>query len=348
MEPPPAATRPEAEWEAVLSEFGLGQLAAAPEGVVGGWSHHVWKVSTEGGAFAVKEMTEEPADTWWPERSDVAAALELAAWRGGEIPMAEPIAARSGALTARLRTAAGPRTYRCHRWVEGRRCLDLAPSPEHAASVGRSVATIAALGLPAGTTEDQLPWEGLDVYGATREFAEAEGVSWAGTFGGLQELVDGVRAVFTDLRGRGIPMQVLHRDIDPKNAAVVADGTVALFDWDYAGPRLPGAEFLDAALSFSGGDVDADPACVWAFADAYVERAGVLPSLDGAPEVLLEQTLRWIVLNARRALRVSGSAPERLARAVSVVTSLAPSMCAASKVIHGWARRLAEGDRSDK
>jgi hypothetical protein len=44
------------EFGAVAQRFGVGALTANPEVVAGGLSNHLWRMETDRGSFAVKEM----------------------------------------------------------------------------------------------------------------------------------------------------------------------------------------------------------------------------------------------------------------------------------------------------
>jgi hypothetical protein len=136
-------------------------------------------------------------------------------------------------------------------------------------------------------------------------------------------------------------MTVAHRDVDPKNALTGAGQEVVLVDWDYAGPRLIAAELLDAALSFAGGPVDIDEACVLATVDAYGYADGPEISFADAAAPIIEEGFRWIMLNAWRCLGHRGVTAEQQDFAGTVVRTLAPSWPASVSGTREWAQRLA-------
>lgn len=322
---PPRATDPIVPWRDVLGLFGLPSPLHAPDAVVGGWSHSVWRVETLEGVYAIKEMLDNPAG-WWIEQLDTAIAFELTAWRSGTIAMAEPIpVAGSDQLLGRLDAGHVPRRYRCHRWVEGQPCLDLPPNVERSARVGVIVAALAQLDVQGGTTADRLPWNALDAYDDTVAEAMSKRLDWAHALAELRPFVTKLREDFIDLADRAKPTAVVHRDIDPKNTSLRIDNEVALFDWDYAGPRLIASELLDAALSFAGGVLDVEAACFLATIDSYRESGGPPVDFSDAAPPLIEEGFRWIMLNAWRCLGHRGVSPEQESFAASVVRALAPT-----------------------
>ena len=340
---PPRESEPVLPWSEVLALFGLASSTGPPEPVAGGWSHNVWRVETYDGVFAVKEIVDNPS-AWWIEQIDAAIAFERAAWRSRTIAMAEPLpVSGSEALLGRLSAGDLRRAYRCHRWVDGEPCLHRLPNPAQSARVGTIVARLADLDVWHGTTADQLPWNGLDAYEDTVAEARFKGMDWAPLLGELHPQVAALRQDFAGLAGRAEPMIVTHRDIDLKNAAVIPDGEVAVFDWDYAGPRLLATELLDAAISFAGGPVDADDACMYAAVDAYLEAGGSPVSFDHAAAPLIEEHFRWIMLNAWRSLGHRGVPRVQQEFAGEIVLELAPSWVVSADATRDWAGRL--GDR---
>lgn len=350
--PPPPSLRPVAGWDEVAALFGFGALVGDPIGVVGGWSHHLWRLETDSGSFAVKELV--PASSgWWAERLEDAIGLEKAAWAAGTVPMAEPIpVAGSGRLVGAVLVRGQEHRYRCHRWVEGTPGLELSPSEGVSARVGASVAAVAALGLDGGTSASCLASDALDVYEATVAEAKIQGAGWADELDRLQPLVEELRADLADLAGRAEPLLIMHRDVDPKNACLRADGAVALFDWDYSGPALPGAELLGAALAFARRGGGAEPlhragrlqvseTCLVATLDAYERVTGHLPDMRGAAAPRVEEGFRWLMLNARRALGWEPATPDQAKRAEPVVTSMCSDWPRGTAAVRAWASWLA-------
>lgn len=322
-----------------------------PIGVVGGWSHHLWRLETDSGSFAVKEIV--PASSgWWVERLEDAIELEQAAWAAGTVPMAEPIAvAGTGRLVGTVLVRGQEHRYRCHRWVDGTPCLELVPSAGASASVGASVAAVAGLGIDGGTSASTPASDALDTYEDTVAEAKRQGAGWADELERLEPLVEELRADLAELARRAEPLLIMHRDIDPKNACLRPDGTVALFDWDYSGPALPGAELLGAALSFARRGGGAEPLhragrlqvsepCLVATLDAYERVAGHLPDMRGAAAPRVEEGFRWLMLNARWALGCEPATPDQARRAEPVVISMCSDWPRGTAAIREWATRL--------
>lgn len=343
---PPRTADPIADWCDITALFGLPEPHSTPSAVLGGWSHSVWKVDTEAGTFAIKEMREGRGG-WWIDQLEAAIAFELAAWRAGTVAMAEPIPVEGSDLFhGRLVVGDAHRRYRCHRWVDGEPALGTDPDRRRPAQVGVIVAELSRLDVRKGTTADQLEWNAIDAYDDTVAEASSRGLDWTHALAGLRPHVERLRHDFEDLARRAIPMTVTHRDIDPKNARIRADGDVVLFDWDNAGPRLLESELLVSALSFAGTGGHADENCVLSTLDAYVEAGGRPLAFADAAAPIAEGGFRWIMLNAWRSLGHRDVSPEQQAFAGSMVKQLSATWPADAERVRAWASRAhAHADR---
>jgi hypothetical protein len=183
------------------------------------------------------------------------------------------------------------------------------------------VAAISRLNMEKGTTADQLPWNALEGYNDTVAEARSRGFEWADALAALEPQVERLHRELTDLALRAVPMRMSHRDLDPKNSAVRADGALVLFDWDNAGPTLLESELLEAATSFAGPGVDTD--CCSATFDAYVRAGGRPLDFEHAAAPIAADGFGWIMLNAWRSLGHRDATPEQQTFAGAMVTQLA-------------------------
>jgi hypothetical protein len=340
---PPRDADPIADWIEVMSLFGLPGPRSRPSAVSGGWSHSVWRVDTDAGVYAIKEMAEGRGASWM-EQLATAVAFEVAAWRRGAIAMAEPISlAGSDGFFGRMEAGSRHRWYRCHRWIAGEPCLGADPDLGRSAQVGGIVAELSLLELKNGSTADQLAWNALDAYEDTVTEAHTRGFTWAGALAEIQPHVERLRRDLVDLARREVPMWMSHRDIDPKNTVTRPDGVVALLDWDNAGPRLLESELLDAAISFAGEGVDIDGRCVAATMDAYRDAGGRPLTFEAAATPIAADGFSWMMFNAWRALGHRDVSPEQETFAGAMVEQLAATWPAETDAVRSWAAHAHSG-----
>jgi Ser/Thr protein kinase RdoA (MazF antagonist) len=324
--------------------FALGQPQGPLAPVPGAWSNRLWRLETEQGRFALKELRRPAAASEGRSRLQVAMTVEGVAWTAGIIPMAEPMPAATGAgWLAEVKTTDGQRaTVRCHRWVPGTPATAVAPSPAMAADVGRSLAAIHALGLAAPeTTATGLVPLSLADWHHTVTRARRAGLAWAGELAGLTGLVEQLAQRLQALQGQARRMVLSHRDLDPKNAVVCPDRRVALLDWDYAGPILATSELLVTALSFAGGTLQPDAACVRACVRGFLDAGGRIQPPDLLDTAAIHQeSLAWLWLNVDRCLgrRLRDPADQQLGQRLT--PQLLGSFAAQVATVDRWAGRL--------
>ncbi|MFE3501176.1 phosphotransferase family protein [Kitasatospora sp. NPDC059160] len=229
--------------------------------VHGGFANRTYRLDTDQGSFAVKELS--PADRRRPYRVEDVFAFERAAFAAG-VPMPEPVAADPHTLV--------------HRWVEGEKVPE-EPVPEaYAFEVGQILARLHALDVPwtpepAESAEGPTPrdWPAL----AAR--AQASGQPWAGE---LASRVGTFLAIadFLDACERPGPVVLTHRDVQPWNLLARA-GRPVLLDWELSGPLDLSGELGSTALGIAKGPGldDIRPAVFRRVLDGYAAGGGALP-----------------------------------------------------------------------
>jgi hypothetical protein len=103
------------ELEEVCRVFGLGKMRDEPVEVAGGLSNEMWRVVTDGGAFAVKRMIVNAERPGFVDAVEASFAVERRAWSAG-IPMPEPVPCGRRAL-ARVGGGALVRVQRSWSWT---------------------------------------------------------------------------------------------------------------------------------------------------------------------------------------------------------------------------------------
>lgn len=314
--------------EDVARRFGIGPIAAEPVALTEAWSNDVFRVLTGSGAYAVKLLSH---DLGTALRTGI--AVERAAMRTGRIPMAAPVTdPDTGDWLARVQTPGGARWARCHSWVEGRPGSQVPPSTPLAREVGRTLAVLHALRLPGADTRVLDPVDLERWYRAVAAASRRE-APWAGKLAALSPLVEHLSGEVEALRSQRRPMRMSHRDLDPKNAVVRADGRVAVTDWDYAGPVLAEVELVVAAVSFCGGLPAADADLVGEFVSAYRDAGGNAgPADDLAVTAEAARDVDWLLRTVAEALTADPAA------GTDGVRELVDSFAAAPDSLRRWAR----------
>jgi Ser/Thr protein kinase RdoA (MazF antagonist) len=245
--------RPE-DVAAAVAGYDLGTAFPPPTPAARGQQGIVWRVGTDRGTFAVKELIEPLTE---PEVAvDVTLQSTMVA-RGVHAP--RPLLTPAGDVL----TPVGPLLFRAYTWVdiEDER-LDLDP-----AEVGTLLATLHRDPLPADQPVD--PWYTDPVpdgdWTAVAERLATAGAPFAAEFAAS---VPHFRAMQDLFRPPG-PTQLCHRDLWAGNIRLSPDG-LCVIDWDNCGPAEAVQELAMPLFDFCQGD----PGRARLLYQAYVDAGG--------------------------------------------------------------------------
>ncbi|TWD52979.1 aminoglycoside phosphotransferase (APT) family kinase protein [Arthrobacter sp. AG367] len=226
--------------------------------VHGGFANRVYRLDTDQGSFAVKELN--LVDRRWTYRVEDVFRFERAAFAAG-IPMPEPISASHHTLV--------------HRWVEGEKLPEAPVSAEFAFEIGEILARIHALDIPWSQVpvEDPVPRDWPEL--AAR--AAATGQPWADELASHVETFLEI-ARFVDTCERPGPVVLTHGDIQPWNLLTRERRPVVL-DWELSGMLDLSGELGSTALSIAKGCGfdDIKPSIFRSVLEGYVAGDGTLP-----------------------------------------------------------------------
>ncbi|MGA5300159.1 phosphotransferase family protein [Nucisporomicrobium flavum] len=236
----------------------LGTPIAPMVRVHGGFANRMYRLDTDRGSFAVKELNV------LDRRSAYHAAdvfrFERAAFAAG-VPMPEPISAGPGMLV--------------HRWVEGEKVPEEPVSPAYAFEIGEILARIHALGVawPHVPAEEPAPRDWPELAGR----ATATGQPWAGELASRVATFLAI-ARFVETCERPGPVVLTHRDIQPWNL-LSREGRPVVLDWELSGMLDLSGELGSTALSLAKGPGfdDIRPAIFRTVLDGYAAGGGTLP-----------------------------------------------------------------------
>jgi Ser/Thr protein kinase RdoA (MazF antagonist) len=307
---------------AITAAFGLGNARGPLRLAAEGWLGHnrVYRLDAAHGSFAVKHYGRPVDDETPPERGF---AIELAAYDGG-VPMPHPIATVDGQCWALI----GQHWYRCHEWVDGTAKNNEDTSAADAEAMGRLVAHLHGLAIPAGELRPSPDWrlrlEALLSAGRARHAVWADQLA-----AGLDQLC----AMTTP----SVPPDELigsHRDLNAHNVLFSASG-LRLIDWDAAGPAWPRWERADFALRWAGRHGGSyDETAVGAFVRGYRDGGGTWDAAD--PDVLSAAPARflpWVVENIEMAVNRPSDAQDEVTAILIDVALTAPREASARTAV---------------
>ncbi|MDQ0103099.1 aminoglycoside phosphotransferase (APT) family kinase protein [Paenarthrobacter nicotinovorans] len=226
--------------------------------VDGGFANRMYRLDTDQGSFAVKELNLD--DRRWTHPVEDVFRFERVAFAAG-IPMPEPISATDETIV--------------HRWVEGEKVPEAPVSAAYALEIGEILARLHSLHIPWNhpPIQDHAPGD----WSLLAKRAKVTGQPWAE---GLAAHVATFLAItnFINTCERPGPVVLSHRDIQPWNL-LVHGGRPVVLDWELSGLLDLSSELGSSALSLAKGPGldDIKPVVFRSVLEGYVVGGGALP-----------------------------------------------------------------------
>lgn len=250
---------------AVAEAFALGSVVAAPVFVARGAMGQVWKVVSDAGSWACKELFEWVEAPSRPSDLDV----QLAAAAAG-VRLPQPVVTAGGDAVVEVE---GGR-YRAYEWVDLDGPLALPTTPQRSAEAGALLARLHLLPLDVRGDVDEwytaaTPASQLEVLA---DQACAEDRRWASAFTDVLPVVERLRSFAA---AEHAPPRICHRDVDPSNLLPTAgDGPIVVLDWENAGPLAADEELASSMRTWASGAGGVREDSARAFLEAYRAAGG--------------------------------------------------------------------------
>jgi Ser/Thr protein kinase RdoA (MazF antagonist) len=301
------------EAQTIAAAFALGRATGAAVPVARGEMGRVWRVDTDRGWFAVKELL-EPMDEA-SAQADI--AFQLAAIDTG-VPMPRPILQPDGAALATVERPGGSTaTFRAYTW------MDLA-DPVLAAAPGVAATLLArlhALDLPADAPMD--PWFceplGPDGWAALRDAVRAAAPPWLDAFERALPGAEAAEAIVVDAALDRLPVEALrrcHLDFNPENVLLDVSRRPVVLDWENSGSAPYEQELAHALLDFA-----AEPQVAAEFLRVYHEAGGPA-RITGRDSFAMALAVQGNLANAFARFGIAAEAEEDRARMADRIDEL--------------------------
>ncbi len=238
----------EARW--IADGFALGRPSGSAEPVARGEMGRVWRLDTDRGRYAVKELfyaSDEAA-----AQADV--TFQRAALDAG-LPMPRPITRPDGGVLLELERPGGRMVaFRGYAWLE-------LAAPRRAPAPGIAAALLARLhGLERPADAPMDPWFseplGADGWASLVDAVRRAAPPWLEAFERLAPGAEAAEAIVAEARLDRLPIAELrrcHLDFNPENVLLDMAGQPVIMDWENSGPAPYEQELAYAVLDFAAG-----------------------------------------------------------------------------------------------
>lgn len=266
-----ATTAPPALADVIAGRYGLGRVTGQMRRVAAADAGYRWLLPTERGRWAVQSL-----DTWLPIVDiETGVKLQEAAAVAGVLSPA-PVRSTAGEFVETI----GGHRWRVTAWLHDGPPLLAPASSAVTREVGRILATIHGLGLPADRISpwhaarlSSTPWTELVTA------ASAAGADWAPALAEAVPALDEL-ATLGDGSPTGIPV-LSHNVLGPAMVRLARDGRLVVCDWEYAGGQPPAWELSDVLTHWAiGPDGRVNVAGARALVEGYAQVTGTVPPLS--------------------------------------------------------------------
>jgi Ser/Thr protein kinase RdoA (MazF antagonist) len=255
----------------VADAFGLGRPTGPMLQVERAWAGQVWSLETDEGRWSATELFE-----WIDLDGEVEVALVEAAIEAGVIAP-KPVRDTAGAVVSNT----GGSRWRVHEAMKLGPAPAIPAAPATAAAVGRVLATLHQLALPApGPIALWLTYRRPDaIWQDLLAKATSSGASWAPRLAEvLPDLLDLSR--IPDGDDLTPPAILSHCGLGLGSVRMRGQGKVAIVGWDHAGPTSVRWEVGGALAAWGAGIRKVNKGAARALLDAYRETAPAIGPLD--------------------------------------------------------------------
>lgn len=280
----------------------LGKLTKAPERVYGGLLHVMWRVDTDEGVYAVKQLTSDVSDERVVKNYNFTEQVGRQFASHG-IPAVVAI----GEL--QVIDGAG---FLVYPWAEAAALAGDAVSEKHALIIAALLAKMHSVNLQLPEIMEQE----IDVH-SDEEILEsinkAEQLVFAKDLRKNQALLlDANESFYKALPILKKHSVVGHGDLDQKNVLWDAAGEPLLIDWESARVLNPSYEIINASLDWSGITTNFNHDLFIKMINAYKAAGGTVNDAQSSIAGATGNWIRWLLYNIERVCRAKDAETKRM------------------------------------
>jgi Ser/Thr protein kinase RdoA (MazF antagonist) len=291
----------------LLKRYALERLLEEPKKIEGGLLHIMWKICTQNGEYAVKILnkeiiSKEGVGSEYIVSEEIADQAKMYGIRA-----VSALRSQSGNLIEKVQEE----YVLLYPWLHGKTLKQEEITPRHAEMIGRITAElhnapIKALGLKAPKHKY------IEITQWVEILERLAGVcnEWKLDFVSLiPQILKVTPDIAQALEHNTVINVISHRDLDPKNVVWNVEKPF-LIDWESAGYTTPGQELAALSLDWSSGNSEKlFIACLQGYCSLRpIMGEEILNGLFSA----LNNKLRWLEFNTRRALGVASQSNEEI------------------------------------
>ncbi len=288
---------------AICHYFNLGTPLQAPTGVHGGLLHNMWRLDTDKGSFAIKQLSKDINLKNEHLIKNYNLTEEIASRFSAQgIPAISALSQNKNYLTLFEGTG-----FLIYPWVEANALHKDRVSEYHALKIAEILAKMHAVNLsvPEMTQPEYDIHSSANLIELTQK-AQHHQCPFSTELIKLQDDIIEINTAFQNM----LPLLktqivVSHGDLDQKNVLWDKNNNPILIDWECARKLNPIHEIVNAGLDWSGITTNFNQAIFFKMLKAYSASGGNLDknTLPAAFNAVLGNWINWMAYNIERACR---------------------------------------------
>ncbi|MFH1089238.1 MAG: phosphotransferase [Candidatus Uhrbacteria bacterium] len=278
--------------------YNLGKLVEEAETIEGGLIHKMWRLKTNNGKYAIKELNSEIINK--PNALELFELSEAIARQlnGKKIPAVTGLLVQGKAVQKISNSF-----VIVYPWIEGKILSTDAASPEQAFLIGKTIGEIHRINLDELQLQNSPPnffsnkhWQTL-INNFKKTFPKK-----AFNFEKITQWNNDAEQFTKKLQLNWV---ISHGDIDQKNVIWKNNNEPWIIDWEGVSKTNPGLEIVDAALNWGGlvaGEIDENS--LKAVIKGYKDSGRLIK--ESVPDLLNGSVIKWLAwleFNLQRALK---------------------------------------------
>ena len=285
----------------LCERLGLGTHRGIPQPVAGGFHHRMWRLDTNSGSFAIKQLADDldMGDKATVERVN-ATEITARAFQEQKVPALHALGA--GRQHLQLLDGVG---YLVYPWTEAAACNKNGIEKKHALTVAGLLAKMhrSDIRVPELSDVPELPLTAqrvIDLVQLARERNVRESRLLQSRLDDLIEIVELQAPAMAVLQRHRV---VSHGDLDHKNVLWDAAGEPLIIDWESARRLNPTYELLLEALDWGGITAHFETGPFATFLQAYLDAGGriVADEVPAVADAIQGAWVGWLLYNVGRA-----------------------------------------------
>lgn len=266
--------------------YGLGTPINKATRVTGGLIHTMWRLETNTGSYAVKQLNAQIMS-----KPNILASFELSESLAQEFAQLGVPAVTSLLVEGHHINKIENIFVIVYPWVEGKILSNAPVTESQAYAVGKVIGNIHSSNMLLGVDAHI---SGLSIFSNSywEDLVQRFSAEFPSITIPLEQIMS--RNVDADRINTSLKKHIIisHSDIDQKNVLWVADGKPLIIDWESVGPTNPELEIVEAALNWGGlvsGEIK--ESSIHAVISGYRH---IMPNFKYAREYLNGVYIKWL------------------------------------------------------